>query len=1041
MSVWKQLYEKGYIKVKDHKPYYTSKGKKMVRDLTKRRYKRGEITQSEMLKTISQLNFPADTTSAPPAELVPAKPTKPTAYEILASGTTQAVKDKSTGNIVGYLSTGNVITDIHGTAIGTYKDGHATLETLIPVPKRKGIPYCEERNYEKAQKYLWELQEKGEVPGGVTLVQTPEGWKYKMPEKGKALVKLDTGDWVYREGYAKLTPEQQDYLNKYGVDAFLGEETSDGGWYKGYIPVQTWLAENVAAKLKPYLVESEVPEGITNPAFVNYIQGLSGYNLVKAIQDKVLPDRVLEDVFGKETVAKCKKEASLSSDLASWKAKQHAEARVVAISNLPFKERLKVGFTKPGVAMGWFTESIEGLRGFTAKTGAGKTHQIPTDIATALTEAGAYITLMPGMLLQDILTTKYKKNPTYAYFEKYPASKIGVPNIAVLEKGEQLAAGSVLFWVSMPKLIKERPLYGSTLAISLLAGGEAISRIKTGRLLVDPWGTPARTIGGEWSSGRAYVGRLSKADLGNAMLDASVKIMKGDLEGTVTVGNVKLGYRGVPLQHTFGDLLFHASPDVSYFLEKGTRYINEGGLYPSVSASQRFLAGGAKGTIPIKNPGIIAILTDAGKIQRVPSSALKGASRSDWFIRQAHEGFWGPSKIWKHAFESEIPAAPGTALTRAPKTLRSRILGTKAGDLLTQYTGPDVPGLAKGSLIPIYFFLDKGVYKTPPSPALVYAAKLIALRETLKDYAIALKHPKRTIKDIRKGRVGTKGVREFEVSRIRETAELAVKLTKKARKTAVKVAKEKSLSYDEAFRRELVRAFEAERTRIYRAVTPRMERAYKANPRKYEDLYRDVLERSLRRTARIYTIAQARVDITRGVTRGIPTRYKRDIVARRPTFTRTGIIVPRAYRGGEKRKLPKIERGIITTGELVTIPHKRTILLPSGKKLSLTKKQWEGIIAWKQGIMYKMIYPPYGADDIVNSRKTLAGVKYYSGAGSAYKSVIAKGGVVPREVLRDMGIMDLRFRTTRPTSKKPKLFYKRDIKQRTTITPGITKAR
>lgn len=85
--------------------------------------------------------------------------------------------------------------------------------------------------------------------------------------------------------------------------------------------------------------------------------------------------------------------------------------------------------------------------------------------------------------------------------------------------------------------------------------------------------------------------------------------------------------------------------------------------------------------------------------------------------------------------------------------------------------------------------------------------------------------------------------------------------------------------------------------------------------------------------------------------------------------------------------------------------------------------------------MYKMIYPPYGVKDIVNSRKTLAGVKYHKGVGSAYKSVLAKGGVVPREVLRDMGIMDLRFRTDRPTSKKPKLFYKRDIHQRTTTTP------
>ena len=78
---------------------------------------------------------------------------------------------------------------------------------------------------------------------------------------------------------------------------------------------------------------------------------------------------------------------------------------------------------------------------------------------------------------------------------------------------------------------------------------------------------------------------------------------------------------------------------------------------------------------------------------------------------------------------------------------------------------------------------------------------------------------------------------------------------------------------------------------------------------------------------------------------------------------------------------------------------------------------------------------------MINSRKPLADVKYFKGVGSAYKSVIAKGGKVPPEILRDMGIMDLRFRSDRPTTRKPKLFYKRDIKQKTKTTPGISGVR
>jgi len=113
--------------------------------------------------------------------------------------------------------------------------------------------------------------------------------------------------------------------------------------------------------------------------------------------------------------------------------------------------------------------------------------------------------------------------------------------------------------------------------------------------------------------------------------------------------------------------------------------------------------------------------------------------------------------------------------------------------------------------------------------------------------------------------------------------------------------------------------------------------------------------------------------------------------------------------------------------------------LPGDETLKLTIKQYAGILAWKQGIMYKMIYPPYGEKNIINSRKPIAGVKYSSGVGSAYKSIIAKGGTIPKVILRDLGIFDIRIVT--PKGGKPKLHYKRDIKQRTRTTPGITGVR
>lgn len=83
--------------------------------------------------------------------------------------------------------------------------------------------------------------------------------------------------------------------------------------------------------------------------------------------------------------------------------------------------------------------------------------------------------------------------------------------------------------------------------------------------------------------------------------------------------------------------------------------------------------------------------------------------------------------------------------------------------------------------------------------------------------------------------------------------------------------------------------------------------------------------------------------------------------------------------------------------------------LPSGYE-NLTDTQIMSMIAWKQGIMYKAIYQPYGKNDIINTRKPINGVKYYKGVGSAAKSAIARG--VPPEVInRDMGIVDIKITT------------------------------
>jgi hypothetical protein len=101
------------------------------------------------------------------------------------------------------------------------------------------------------------------------------------------------------------------------------------------------------------------------------------------------------------------------------------------------------------------------------------------------------------------------------------------------------------------------------------------------------------------------------------------------------------------------------------------------------------------------------------------------------------------------------------------------------------------------------------------------------------------------------------------------------------------------------------------------------------------------------------------------------------------------------------------------------------------KLKDLTLQEREGAVAWKQGFIYILIYPPYGQANVIYSRKPFAGIPLYKGARSAYNSIIHKGSKLPPKISRDMGIMDIHIKTT--GGEKPKLTFKRDIHQKTKL--------
>jgi hypothetical protein len=86
-----------------------------------------------------------------------------------------------------------------------------------------------------------------------------------------------------------------------------------------------------------------------------------------------------------------------------------------------------------------------------------------------------------------------------------------------------------------------------------------------------------------------------------------------------------------------------------------------------------------------------------------------------------------------------------------------------------------------------------------------------------------------------------------------------------------------------------------------------------------------------------------------------------------------------------------------------------------------------GIIAWKQGFIYKLLYKPYSQEDILNTRKPIEGVEYHEGIRSAYDSIIRRGGYVPPIIRRNMGIYDVEISTMKD-QRKPELRFRRDIK-------------
>ena len=129
---------------------------------------------------------------------------------------------------------------------------------------------------------------------------------------------------------------------------------------------------------------------------------------------------------------------------------------------------------------------------------------------------------------------------------------------------------------------------------------------------------------------------------------------------------------------------------------------------------------------------------------------------------------------------------------------------------------------------------------------------------------------------------------------------------------------------------------------------------------------------------------------------------------------------------------PRATAGIRETVPVNTIGLIKLIQSEAPEK-KLTAKQLEGAIAWKQGFIYHLRWPPFGANDVFYSREPIPGVKYHDGIGSAAKSAVTLYGEIPQNIRLDMGIVDIDITRAERTG-QPKLGFKADPKQKTTYS-------
>lgn len=220
---------------------------------------------------------------------------------------------------------------------------------------------------------------------------------------------------------------------------------------------------------------------------------------------------------------------------------------------------------------------------------------------------------------------------------------------------------------------------------------------------------------------------------------------------------------------------------------------------------------------PQVNPAILMIFTKDGKVK------------------------WSPTtNLYKGAKEMETVYR--TAKLEPVKSLWSRLTFGKAGDFITVH---------RGQIIPIYRFREPGAVVPRMNLADLVAIRIRTIAASLTDLV--------------------KGKRGFEI--IKEPKDTITKRVIREAEKEIKKGKNTTEAYDGAFRREVRRLTERN--------LPAFERLYRANPERFEQTYREQLEREFREMVRERPpIGRITREESRQIERGIVPRRFRELAER-----------------------------------------------------------------------------------------------------------------------------------------------------------------